>query len=496
METNSFKETFKQWAVESKTHGITNIFTAKSNILRIIWILCFLVSLGYCVDQLISFIITYSQFYVISNYKNLYEVPTEFPTVDICNLNPYDGNQLRRFASNLNLINNSQIIKNIYFIQEIENLTENFKSYIEYSFQNDTYLLYLAGFFFYQMLISCQYNNQPCLSTDFQYYHNYHYGSCYSFNIGYDFWNNPAQIRDSIKAGAQYGLQLELFVGDPYLQQLYTYSSGIKVLIRNKSSIPFPEEKGIEISPGTQTNIVVSRLFINHLPLPYNDCIDEINNENYERNRVFKIIKSRLNKTIYDQTLCLKICTQLNVIDSCKCFDYSLPNISFNEMKGCYSQQELSCLKTNYEILFNDFVELCDVNCPMKCSEIIYNSAISFSIYPTKWYAQKLIEDNGSYLSNVTGENQLTYDKWNFEYLQRTTLKLNVYFDNLFYTIVDETPALTIDALISNLGGYLGLFLGMSILSFIEAFELGFYITYHLINDKLKEKDRVQIIKN
>ena len=484
MKPSLLKETIKQWAVESRIHGISNIIISKSKILRIIWISCFLVSFSYCFYQLINTFMDYLNFNVISNYHNQYEVPTQFPTVDICNLNPYDGNQLHQLASIINSSYVDESLKNQYYIEDINTLTESFKSYLEHTLENNKSEFYIAGFYFYQMMLSCIYNNQPCLQTDFQYYHNYFYGSCYSFNVGYDFWNNPTQLRYSKQGGAEYGLQLELFVGDYNYQQLYTYLSGIKVLIRNKSSIPFPEELGIEISPGTQTNIAVSKLYINHLPMPYNDCIDEISNENYERNDIFKILKIEFNKTNYEQVLCLKMCTQLYVIKKCQCFDYSLPNISSIKINGCYSQNSLKCMKINYEYLFRNFVELCDKNCPMQCSQIVYNTAISFSNYPTKWYSQKLIQDNGTFLRNLTEENQLSFDQWSFDYLQQTTLKLNIFYDDLTYTIVDEIPALTIENLIAYIGGNLGLFLGMSLLSLIETFELVFYIICDAIMNK------------
>ena len=279
-------------------------------------------------------------------------------------------------------------------------------------------------------------------------------------------------------------------MGDPDLAT-YNYLSGIKVLLRNKSFVPFPEEKGIEISPGTQTNIVVSRIYINHLPMPYNDCIDEINNSNYDRNHVFKTLKINLNKRNYEQLLCLKICSQLYLIEKCKCFDYSLPNISSIKMNGCFTDRDLNCLKNNNEYLFENFVELCDKNCPMQCSQIIYKTAISFSQYPTEWYSEKIIKDNGIFLRNITKENNLSYDQWSFDYLKQTTLKLNIYYDDLFFIMVTEIPAFTIDSLIAYIGGTMGLFLGISLLSLIELVELIFHIIYNATVKKLY-KNRVQ----
>lgn len=34
------------------------------------------------------------------------------------------------------------------------------------------------------MLVSCKFNGEKCSSKDFYYFHDYDYGSCYSFNAG------------------------------------------------------------------------------------------------------------------------------------------------------------------------------------------------------------------------------------------------------------------------------------------------------------------------
>ena len=137
------------------------------------------------------------------------------------------------------------------------------------------------------MLISCQFLKQPCLIKDFEYYHSYEYGSCYSFNSGRNFEVKKNEILKSKRAGTKFGLQLELYIGDPKTQQQYTDLSGIKIIVYNQTSDPFPEEE-VDVAPGQQSNMAVSRTFINFLQLPYNDCIDEININNFERNKVFK----------------------------------------------------------------------------------------------------------------------------------------------------------------------------------------------------------------
>lgn len=55
--------------------------------------------------------------------------------------------------------------------------------------------------------------------------------------------------------------------------------------------------------------------------------------------------------------------------------------------------------------------------------------------------------------------------------LTKSTLVANLFYDDLDYSIVNEVPVITFDTLISNIGGNLGLFIGISILSIMELFE-------------------------
>ena len=61
-----------------------------------------------------------------------------------------------------------------------------------------------------------------------------------------------------------------------------------------------------------------------------------------------------------------------------------------------------------------------------------------------------------------------------FEETQRNFFSLVVYYEELKYTLITENPSMTIVDLVSNVGGILGVFTGISFLSFIEIFELIF----------------------
>ena len=90
--------------------------------------------------------------------------------------------------------------------------------------------------------------------------------------------------------------------------------------------------------------------------------------------------------------------------------------------------------RSKFELLKN-----CAAYCPHECKSEIFN-----------------INEEGI-MSNFSGN----YD-------QR---KLNLYFPELKYIEIDQIHKVTVSNMISNIGGTLGLFLGLSLLSFMEFIE-------------------------
>jgi hypothetical protein len=64
----------------------------------------------------------------------------------------------------------------------------------------------------------------------------------------------------------------------------------------------------------------------------------------------------------------------------------------------------------------------------------------------------------------------------NAEYFQQRIARVNIYYDNLGFTSIQERPETTVNTLIAAVGGNLGLFIGMSLISLIEIVELAYHI--------------------
>ena len=133
--------------------------------------------------------IQFFNFGVTTKRRQIFETPTQFPIVNVCNQNPittkygFETGLSPTFPADLGMLNMSEQIR----------LAHNF---------ND-------------VLISCTFNNLPCYPSDFLWYFDRNLGNCYSFNSGIN-TTNPSQsvdLKKSIRAGAYYGLQLVLYSG-------------------------------------------------------------------------------------------------------------------------------------------------------------------------------------------------------------------------------------------------------------------------------------------
>ena len=103
-------------------------------------------------------------------------------------------------------------------------------------------------------------------------------------------------------------------------------------------------------------------------------------------------------------------------------------------------------------------------DCPEECDSIQYDISHSF----TKLSTQNEIDKN--------------------------FVSFAIYYENLQYTTIDQMAQMNVFDLISNIGGNLGLFIGISFLSFAELIELLVEIICIILGIKGIRNQRVEII--
>ena len=235
----------------------------------------------------------YFDYQVITTTRTIYETPTLFPKVTICNLNmlqnEYGWEFISRINSSWNFLKYPSIMKNLSYTEKYT-LKTKFYALAQYMILQEHFTdenLKRFGHSLKDLLIKCYFKNYPCSYTDFVWTFDPFYGNCYVFNA-----NENHKISIS---GWDNGLKLELYVNfNEKLNRINSVYGGVGALIRIENSSYFVDHgwEGIKVPGGFQSDIAVERKFKEIMPKPYSNC--EINEETRTtqfNSDLFEIIK-------------------------------------------------------------------------------------------------------------------------------------------------------------------------------------------------------------
>ena len=196
---------------------------------------------------------------------------------------------------------------------------------------------------FNQFVLSCFYAGNECTEKDFTWSYNLLFGNCYRFNSGYDKYGNKTSLLSTSKPGSIDGLRIHLNVAVPYHINSFEVSSAAHVFIHNDTIEPTTFE-GIDISPGTHYSIRLGRDFIYQLPLPYNDCYNNLNTIDAFDSDIYRaIIQSN---ATYRQRDCYRLCFQKYLIQRCGCYDQNF--MGLYGARPCTTLPDLFCSGAYY----------------------------------------------------------------------------------------------------------------------------------------------------
>ncbi|CAF0905049.1 unnamed protein product [Brachionus calyciflorus] len=458
---NSYLNILKSWCETSTSHGLPNLARNESRILRIAWAIATLASWSYSFYLVISCILAFFNYKTITNTRQVYEAPSFFPAVDVCNLYPYPDLDMTKDPEIYIHDRIRSADKQLYYV-----LIDIESSY------NDS-ALYDSGFKIEDLIKSCKFNGKACDYSDFYRYHNWYHGNCYRFNGGLNSNETTIPLKNSSKAGWRNGLQLELYAG---IDLSLTYRTGFRIVIHNQSEEIFPEEDGINVPAKTETNIGIYRTFIKRLSSPYNEL-----NEKSPNNEIIQIILKEFNRTKYSQKFCQKICLQKYIYEKCKCMDLSLPPLTKQinkNLTGCL-ETDFDCRdEAEIEFFNSNLVDKCNSFCPLECTETIFSTEISSTSFPTEWYLENFIRKIEAQENNSNASDE------------SSMLLVNIFYNDLIYTIIEESPEVTPEFLLGQIGGYLGLFIGISVLSCMENVELVILFILHYYEKRKTNKQK------
>ncbi|XP_064648387.1 degenerin unc-8-like [Lineus longissimus] len=468
------------WATTTNCHGIPRIQTAKTWGKRIFWILLFLGAMCGFIAQTVTICEVFFSYQVSTTVKYEFRTRIQFPAVTICNVNAVRRSKLALGGSTISGLFDEEEVSgrekrntpgssaNNRLIQTSDgDRLDQFNDFLVEWSDLDEDTAVRMGHQLEDMLLGCTYNGHSCNSSDFELLRNNLYGNCYIFNSG---WRDR-NILYSYRAGPQYGLSLELFIEqEEYIAGL-TEDAGVKVLPHHQNDMPFPDDQGVLASPGHLTSISVTKTNVFRQAWPYVTLCNSHQSEEHEYNAYAEMYPVK-----YTQKACYRTCTQFYIISDCGCVssDYPKTGVAYSAV---FTGSEETC---SYNDTCVDGVKhrfsngLLNCNCSWGCSDTYFAPTVSSSQWPNDQY-QSIYDDAISTsrkdLKNfIIGANASP---------RKNLLKVKVFFEELNYQEIKESPAYTIGNMAADFGGIVGLYLGMSVLAVFELIELIFDLLHY-----------------
>ena len=470
----------KEVLYNSVAQAVIKIFQTPYKVLKIYLFACVIASSGIASYLVVESIFAYLKYEVISSTSTISETFSLFPKITICNQNFFTSEFGLEFLKNtsqyyyqmnmfdawqISSLNRSEIQDRFYDIDFLAKYSVN-----DHKFSELTRKALSHGL--EDMLTSCSFNQAKCTSKDFEWTFNSQYGNCFVFNAD--------SSKKLIFSGPEYGLNLEIYIN--FHQNLTLFNSfqngaGALVILENSTYLDYQNYE-IQIAPAHKTSVSVKRRFEFHLPKPYSEC--DINNKAPARysSHLYNLFLN--SNYAYSRQACFSQCYQNALINKCNCTDASV--VSLFDALSC--NKNLDCLLDFLIFEFSDSYvnDNCLNLCPLECNSTIYSTELSVHQLIGDKYIY-LINESLSLSSDFASSVDSTLAKNSFA-------RINIYYQTLSYSFSSDSPQLSAVSFLASIGGNLGLFLGVSVFSLIEIFQM--LIEIFFINIESKKALKIQ----
>ncbi|XP_070576333.1 degenerin mec-10-like [Ptychodera flava] len=230
---------------------------------------------------------------------------------------------------------------------------------------------------------------------------------------------------------------------------LYGRNVGARVTITPYDIPSHPSTDGLTIMPGTRTSIGITEGRIVRLGGLYGDCYKVEDKYNSLYGGFYR----------YDMQSCKNLCLHSTIVNKCGC----------SQTMNIQSAPPCSILNKTQDLcqqLVSYFYRIGVVSCGCEktCTDTNYELRIAQSMWPSKVYLKHL-------LRSLHSTNAKTRDINDLQAASLNLSNVDIHYDELTYQEIREEPAYPIESLFSDIGGSLGLYIGLSIITVFEFFE-------------------------
>eukprot|EP00301_Raphidiophrys_heterophryoidea_P002282 c11067_g1_i2.p1 GENE.c11067_g1_i2~~c11067_g1_i2.p1 ORF type:complete len:393 (+),score=103.72 c11067_g1_i2:494-1672(+) len=361
--------------------------------------------------------------------------PTEmpFPDVKFCLFFPYEQQRAKNLTERLGLPWED---KPFFAAEDISNFFGALLSVFPDEQQARDAFQDIA-FRIDEVLQSCTFADFECGPENFTTVYSVPRGNCFIFST------NQSQLRP----GKSFGASFSFWIGakDAIITDYLTQETGqgINIVIGDKKD-SLPITRTVLAAPQTQT-------FFQLLRTDYEDATNSGN--------CYQVPDG----TRYSSQQCFSDCLDLEIESMCQCTGLT-----------CYLATQHDCFTSEQSLRNATDICLDKSSCPEPCKSTKYHVQTSASVWPNdailEQYINLLIA-----LNHCPSTGNLTVDVgFCRSQLDTSLLRVQVAFAEFSYTTYTQTIDFGIDSLMSQIGGFTGLYIGSSFLSMVEIAEVVF----------------------
>lgn len=384
------------------------------------------------------------------------EDDVSFPTVTFCNLNPQNANSLKdggvvdsvneykalySFVTSTDRTNETMSLEQVTRWMKRNNLTtyKDVMNVLEMKYTD------MAGSEVSMKVDeeSCKFDQVPCTKDEIQETVSWQHSSCYQYNSYF----STKPPKNSSSVGLSTGLNMVLDLGtENSLVSSYGFSGMIVTL--NYYGVPHflqRHNEAVLVQPGTMNAITIDLTRSILLPHPYKTNCSET---------TFGLISG----FPYSKAMCETDCILQKIYERCSCVGYefagyvgSMPMCNIEKME-CYLKWRNKHKKVP---------RACKDNCPREC--VMHKYSIQLS---------QATLGNNDIFSRFTSASGILRTRAK-EIVVENLIGFKISFRSTDVRILTVKPAATWTSLLGEIGGNLGLCMGLSLLTL---FELVFYI--------------------
>ncbi|XP_035215635.1 degenerin del-1-like, partial [Stegodyphus dumicola] len=337
--------------------------------------------------------------------------------------------------------------------------------------------LFDYGVSFDNLVIACSFEQRTCYRKNFTVLYHPKYGKCYMFNF-LQMKNEDSEMPLEIyNHGGHSGLRLILHVTHPQKVDLLSDEIGARVVIHDPYDLPFVEEHGFNVRPNDMSAVGVTLTVIERLGPPWGSCVEDDSYLGFKQD-----VKP------YSIMGCQKACRDFYMTKYCGCtvrhfIRGSVLLRSKTDITFCSVANETQHLCMKHVKKSIEEREL-SCNCKPPCIEYQYNTKVSSSKLNENYYKaiksiQTIVPGNEGKLKmiNATAGSSL--------------VGLKVYYSTFQVEKNSEVASYSWETLVANIGGNLGFFMGLTLITFVEILEFLWDLLCMLFKKliKLKHQD-------